>query len=46
MGTILFIILRLANLINTPLDWPTLCLLISLDSIAGVNLLALLQGKK
>jgi hypothetical protein len=33
MGAILFVILRLINLINTPVDLPILCLLISIDSI-------------
>jgi len=33
MGTVLFIVLRLVNLINTPVDYPILCGLISLDTI-------------
>jgi hypothetical protein len=33
MGTILFVILRVINLINTPADLPILCALISIDSI-------------
>lgn len=34
MGTILFVILRLIGVINTPVDLPIVCGLISLDSIA------------
>lgn len=33
MGAILFVILRLIGLINTPVDLPILCLLISIDSM-------------
>ena len=33
MGAILFVILRLIGLINTPADLPILCLLISVDSV-------------
>jgi hypothetical protein len=33
MGAILFVILRLIGMINTPVDLPILCLLISIDSI-------------
>ena len=33
MGTVLFIVLRLAGMINTPMDLPIVCLLISIDSM-------------
>ncbi len=34
MGTVLFLILKILKLINTPFDIPILCGLLSLDSIA------------
>jgi hypothetical protein len=33
MGTILFVILRIIGLINTPFDLSIFCVLISIDSI-------------
>jgi hypothetical protein len=33
MGAILFVILRLIGLVNTPVDLPILCFLISIDSV-------------
>ncbi len=39
MGTILFIILRLAGLVNTGNDWLNLCVLISLDTIGVPTLI-------
>jgi len=33
MGTALFIVLRLMGMINTPMDLPIVCLLISIDSM-------------
>jgi hypothetical protein len=39
MGTILFIILRLAGLVNTANDWLYLCMLVSLDSIGVPTLI-------
>ena len=39
MGTILFIILRLAGLVNTTNDWLNLCILVSLDSIGVPTLI-------
>jgi len=41
MGTIIFVILRLANIINTPFDYPIVCFLISIDSIGVPALLSL-----
>lgn len=41
MGTILFIIFKLTGLIDTPVDYPLLCFLISLDSIAVPQLIGL-----
>lgn len=44
MGTILFIILRLIGVINTPsIDWVLLCFLVSLDSVSITNMIG---GKK
>lgn len=43
MGTILFIVLRLINLINTPVDLPIVCLLISIDSIGVPALIKFLK---
>jgi hypothetical protein len=43
MGTILFIILRLAGLIDTANDWMYVCFLVSLDTIGIPTLLKLLK---
>ena len=45
MGTFLFIILRLAGLIDTTLDWIYLCILVSIDSIGVPTLLKMIQKK-
>lgn len=39
MGSICFLVLKLAEAVDTPFDWPFMCLLISLDSIVFVSLL-------
>lgn len=46
MGTICFIVLKAARVVDTPFDFPLLCLLMSLDSIALVNLLRYWQRKR
>ena len=43
MGTILYVILRLINLINTPVDLPLICLLVSIDSIGVPTLIKFLK---
>ncbi|MFH1576925.1 MAG: hypothetical protein ABID35_05240 [Candidatus Margulisiibacteriota bacterium] len=43
MGAILFVILRLIGLVNTPMDLPILCALISLDSIGVPAVLKLIR---
>ncbi len=43
MGTILFIILRLAGLINTANDWLWLCVLVSLDTIGIPTLIKMVR---
>lgn len=45
MGTILFIILRLVKLIDTPADLPILCLLVSIDSVGIPALWGLIRKK-
>ena len=45
MGTILFVILRLAGLIDTSLDWLYLCALISIDSIGVPALIGILKKR-
>jgi len=43
MGTILYVILRLIGLINTPMDLPIICALISIDSIGVPALIGLIK---
>jgi hypothetical protein len=43
MGTILFVILRLAGLINTGMDWVYLCVLVSLDTIGVPTLIKMVK---
>ena len=45
MGTIVFVILRLAGLIDTRMDWIFLCFLISLDTIGIPTLISMLRRK-
>lgn len=45
MASIIFIILRLAGLVDTRFDWVILCLLISIDTIGIPNLIVLLKKK-
>ncbi|MFH1709701.1 MAG: hypothetical protein ABH860_01350 [bacterium] len=45
MGTIIFIILRLAGLVETRMDWVFLCFLISLDTIGMPSLISLIRKK-
>ncbi|MEK7448069.1 MAG: hypothetical protein AAB019_01140 [Planctomycetota bacterium] len=46
MGTICFIILKAARVVDTPFDLPILCLLISLDSNALVGFLRYRRCRK
>lgn len=43
MGTVLFVVLRLVGLINTPMDLPIVCLLVSIDSIGVPALMKLIK---
>jgi len=43
MGTIIFVILRLAGLIDTTIDWVYLCFLVSIDSIGIPTLLKMVR---
>ena len=43
MGTVLFIVLRLVGMINTPMDLPIICLLISIDSLGVPALMKLIK---
>ena len=45
MGTIVFVILRLAGLVDTRFDWVILCFLISLDSIGLPTLVSMLRKR-
>jgi hypothetical protein len=45
MGTIVFIVLRLAGLIDTRNDWATLCYLVSIDTIGLPTLLGMLKKR-
>jgi hypothetical protein len=45
MGAIIFVILRLAGLIDTKMDWIILCCLISVDSIGVPALISLLRKR-
>jgi hypothetical protein len=45
VGSIIFIILRLAGLIDTKMDWIILCLLISLDTIGMPALISLIRKR-
>ena len=45
MGTIIFIILRLAGLIDTRMDWVILCFLISLDTIGMPALVSMVKKR-
>ena len=45
MGSIIFIILRLAGLIDTKLDWIYLCMLISIDTIGMPALISLIKKR-
>jgi len=45
MGTIIFVILRLAGLIDTRFDWVILCLLLSIDTIGLTNLISVIRKK-
>lgn len=45
MGTIVFVILRLAGLVDTRFDWVILCFLISLDTIGIPSLISMLRRK-
>lgn len=45
MASILFIILRLAGLIDTRYDWVILCLLISIDTVGVPNLITLIKKR-
>jgi hypothetical protein len=43
MGTVLYIVLRLVGMINTPVDLPIICLLISIDSMGVPALMKLIK---
>ena len=43
MGTVLYIVLRLVGMINTPMDLPIICLLISIDSMGVPALMKLIK---
>jgi len=43
MGTILFLILKLSGLINTPMDWVLLCGFVAVDSIGVPALIGLVK---
>ena len=45
MGAIIFVILRLAGLIDTKMDWILLCFLISIDTIGVPSLISLLRKR-
>jgi len=45
MATVLFVILRLAGLIDTPIDWVYLCFLVSIDSIGVPALIQLIKKR-
>jgi hypothetical protein len=45
MGTIVFVILRLAGLVDTRMDWVILCFLISLDTIGVPTLVSMLRKR-
>jgi len=45
MGSIIFIILRLAGLIDTKMDWIYLCFLISIDTIGMPALISLIKKR-
>ena len=43
MGTVIFVILRLAGLIDTANDWVMICFLVSLDTIGVPTLLKMVR---
>jgi hypothetical protein len=45
MGTIIYVILRLAGLVDTRFDWVLLCFLISLDTIGMPALISMIRRK-
>ena len=45
MGSIIFIILRLAGLVDTKMDWIILCFLISIDTIGMPSLISLIRKR-
>jgi|GEM_PF-1639796 len=45
MGTILFIILRLAGLIDTAIDWVLLAFIVSLDTIGVPTLIQMIKKR-
>jgi hypothetical protein len=45
MGSILFIILRLAGLVDSRYDWIILCFLVSLDTAGIPAILGMLKKK-
>jgi hypothetical protein len=46
MGSIMFIVLKAAKVVDTPFDFPLLCLLVSIDSVSFVSLLRYWQRKR
>ncbi len=46
MGTILFVILKLTKIVDTPHDWIILCFLLSLDSIAAKGIHYIIRREK